>query len=163
MTNEQFRVNNLEERMENMIDQINAVESSWMEQSNPIQIGISLPPELAIKDEKEATFGKDKRRAYASPELMTISLTDFGESDNESVLDFLSPKESPLNRIPGAPTGIPSVFNFNDSKIPEIEEEYESEEQQSEEESGEEEEEEIDIKDVTRGLFERVLQEEMAQ
>jgi len=118
-------------------------------------MGISLPPGLGIKDEKEATFGKEKRPKHPSPELMTISLTDYGESDNESVIDFLSPKESPLNRIPGAPTGVSSVFNFNDSRIPEIEEEYESEDLQSEEE-------EIDIKDVTRGLFERVLKEEMA-
>ena len=80
---------------------------------------------------------------------MTISLNDYGESDTESVCDFLSPKDSPLNRIPGAG----SVFNFNVSNIPQIEEEGESEDLQSEEE--------IDIKDVTKGLFERVLSEEL--
>ena len=138
-----------------------------MEQSNPMQMGTLITPEMLIKDEKEATFGKGKLKLpkNPSPELMTISLTDMGESDNESVMDFLSPKESPLNRIPGAPTGGPSVFNFNDSRIPEIEEVYESEDLESDDDldfTDLQSEEEIDIKDVTRGLFERVLKEEMA-
>jgi len=89
---------------------------------------------------------------------MSISLNDYGESDTESAVDFLSPKESPLNRIPGAPTSSASVFQFNASTVPpeQIKEEVESEAAESETEDLESEE-EFDIKDVTKGLFERVL------
>ena len=113
--------------------------------------------DLALKDEKEATFGKNKGLTEPSPELMTISLNDYGESDTESAVDFLSPKESPLNRIPGAPTSSASVFQFNASTVPpeKITEEMESETEDLESE------EEFDIKDVTKGLFERVLYEEL--
>jgi hypothetical protein len=74
-------------------------------------------------DEKEATFGKGLEGVLnpSSPELMTISLNDYGESDCESATDFLSPKASPMNRIPGAPTHVPpKTFNF---QIPAIVEE----------------------------------------
>ena len=113
--------------------------------------------DLALKDEKEATFGKNKHMTEPNPELMQISLNDFGESDTDSAIDFLSPKDSPLNRIPGAPTSGASVFQFNNSTVPpsKIEEELESENEELESE------EEFDIKDVTKGLFERVLQEEL--
>ena len=122
--------------------------------------------DLALKDvdEKEATFGKNKHLTEPSPELMTISLNDFGDSDVESAVDFLSPKESPLNRIPGAPMSNASVFQFNAPTIPpqkieeEVEREIECEESENEELESEE---EFDIKDVTKGLFERVLKEEL--
>ena len=80
-------------------------------------------------DEKEQTFGKELKGSLnpSSPELMTISLNDLGESDNESVTDFLSPKASPMNRMPGAPTHAPKSFNFAIPAIKEAEEHREEE------------------------------------
>jgi hypothetical protein len=82
-------------------------------------------------DEKEATFGKGLEAVLnpSSPELMTISLNDYGESDCESATDFLSPKASPMNRIPSAPMHVPpKTFNFS---IPAIVEEAEHREEES--------------------------------
>jgi hypothetical protein len=106
-----------------------------------------------VTDEKEATFGADKLPVNPSPELMTISLNDLGESDNESVSDLISPKASPMNRIPSAPTHVPKHFNF--TSVPtKIEEEEDSEEDNDSDE-------EIDVDDMTDVFLRAIIEGEM--
>jgi hypothetical protein len=84
---------------------------------------------------------------------MTISLNDLGESDTESVSDLISPKASPMNRIPSAPTHAPKQFNFTniDQKIDE----------ETDSESDYQSDEEIDIGDMTEALLRDIIWEEM--
>jgi hypothetical protein len=124
--------------MEELMQRVGHIESSWVAEHTSgisMSVGEAVPVAVPAEDEKEATFGKDQLPSGPSPELMTISLNDYGESDTESAGDFLSPKASPMNRMPGAPTHVPKQFNFNiPQKIPE-----EGEQQEESGESGSEE------------------------